>query len=128
MEILKSQKIIPWFVSLLLISIFSGCDKLSQRTSTLSLGTQTLPFTVTIETKEKISTLTPSPTTPPIFATAAAVPTLKAEDANKRLLELLEISGDCHLPCWWGIIPEKTTSQDAAAILNSFSTISLKNP
>lgn len=36
---------------------------------------------------------------------------------------MLEKNGGCELPCWWGITPGKTSWQDAAHFLGSFSTI-----
>jgi hypothetical protein len=40
------------------------------------------------------------------------------------LLELLENNGGCHLPCLWGITPEKSTYPEARAILEPLSSIS----
>lgn len=54
------------------------------------------------------STGTPTPTT---------VLTLPAEEARRRLLELLATNSNCRLPCLWGITPGSSTYQDAQNIL-----------
>lgn len=68
----------------------------------------------------------PSPTatgTPTPAFTPTAVPTLPAEGARKRLLELLANNGGCRLPCLWGITPGKSNNQEARAILIPLSSI-----
>jgi hypothetical protein len=69
-------------------------------------------------------TLTPTATgTPTPTSTLTTVPTLPAEDARKRLLELLANNGDCRLPCLWGITPGKSNNQEARNILLPLSSI-----
>jgi hypothetical protein len=53
-----------------------------------------------------------------------ALPTLPIKEAGKRLLELLSSNGDCHLPCFWGITPGKSTYQQAQEVLLQLSSIS----
>jgi len=55
--------------------------------------------------------------------TLTAIPkaTLIPEEARKLVQELLENNGRCELPCWWGIIPGKTTWAEARSFLESFS-------
>lgn len=63
---------------------------------------------------------------PPTFTpipTSTLYPALDAESANKLVLQLLKDNSNCQLPCWWGIIPTITTSQDTRSFLNSFSSI-----
>ena len=51
----------------------------------------------------------------------APLPTLTADDAKKLVRKLLEDNAGCHLPCWWGITPGKTTWAEARHFLESFS-------
>lgn len=43
-------------------------------------------------------------------------------DASKKVLDLLKNTNDCTLPCWWGIIPGKTTWLEAQQFLVTVST------
>ncbi len=43
------------------------------------------------------------------------------EEGQKLVQKLLEDNGGCKLPCWWGIIPGKTTWVDARQILEKVS-------
>jgi len=74
-------------------------------------------------------TNTPIAKTPTITPIPASTlhPALNAESANKLALQLLNDNSNCRLPCWWGIIPTITTSQDAISFLNSFSSIASTN-
>lgn len=58
------------------------------------------------------ATASPSPT---------SLPTLTSDNAKKLVRKLLEDNGGCHLPCWWGITPGKTTWVEARHFLESFS-------
>jgi len=62
-------------------------------------------------------TLTPATTLP-------AIPTLSAESAGERLLDLLSNNGGCRLPCLWGITPGKSTYQEAQILWSPLSGIS----
>jgi len=64
-------------------------------------------------------TLTLNPTN-----TSTIVPTLPAEGAWTKLLELLANNGGCRLPCLWGITPGKSTYKEAQAILTPLRSIS----
>lgn len=69
-----------------------------------SLTTSKLTLTPTIT--QPLPTLTPIPFTP-TFA-----PTLTSNEAQTLILELLKNDEICHLPCWWGITPGKTTWEE----------------
>ncbi len=75
-------------------------------------------------------TPSPSPSSSPVPATATATrpltstprptatltrtppPTLPAETRVALVREMLRTNGGCDLPCWWGIVPGKTTVQE----------------
>jgi len=56
------------------------------------------------------TTYTPTPTH---TATLTPLPTLKPEQAEETIRTLLRESVDCPAPCFWGIIPGKTTLAEA---------------
>lgn len=47
--------------------------------------------------------------TPPPTATPSPQPTLDADARLTLLREMLRTNGGCELPCWWGVVPGKTT-------------------
>lgn len=80
-------------------------------------------LTSPVATLTEIATIVPSPTmTATREPTLTAIPTLAQEEAQLRILELLETNGGCRLPCFWGIVPGETTWQEAYNFLDSFST------
>jgi hypothetical protein len=120
---MKIQKASQWFSLLLFVMMVTGCTQSTESTITSSATapvllvsaspTETMPPTLT-------STATSTPT--PAF-TPTTVTTLPAEDAHKRLLELLATNGDCRLPCLWGITPGKSNYHEARNILMPLSSI-----
>ena len=68
-------------------------------------------------TVTSVTTETPSPV-------LTVIPTLSVDDARERLLELLADNGDCELPCLWGIMPGKSTYQEAQTIFVPLSALS----
>jgi hypothetical protein len=75
------------------------------------------------------STATASPsatisfTPTPIELTPVGTP-LPLETAQEKYLELLSTNGGCKLPCFWGITPGVSNTQDAIKTLSSISTLS----
>jgi hypothetical protein len=77
-------------------------------------------------TEAHTATTTPTPTFTPIPRQPINTPSEKEKD--KIALELLETNNGCELPCWWGIIPNKTRWSDAQVFLKPFSTIYERQP
>ena len=50
-----------------------------------------------------------------------SVTVLPTDEAPKMVQELLENNAGCRLPCWWGIVPGKTTWVEARHFLESFA-------
>ena len=48
-------------------------------------------------------------------------PTLTTDESKRLVRDLLENNAGCRLPCWWGIIPGKTTWVKAREILENVS-------
>ncbi|HCB01270.1 MAG TPA: hypothetical protein DEP19_02710 [Anaerolineae bacterium] len=75
-----------------------------------------------------ITEISPNPnikiTTPTVTQavskTQTPIPSLSVEDAEARVLEFLKTNTGCVLPCWWGITPGITTSDEISSILESF--------
>jgi hypothetical protein len=64
---------------------------------------------------------TRSPTDTPTIAptsTWTPLPTYSAQDASKKIDELLDTNAGCNLPCWWGITPNQTSWPEALHFLN----------
>jgi len=108
---IKFNKFVLFF-SILVISCTASSQTPQVSQITITLDTPTQTNTPRIET----------PTAAPI-ATATLYPALNSEDAYELVFQLLKDNSNCKLPCWWGITPNETTSQDAISFLNSFSLI-----
>jgi hypothetical protein len=48
-------------------------------------------------------------------------PTITTDESKKIVRDLLENNAGCQLPCWWGIMPGKTTWSEARQILENVS-------
>jgi hypothetical protein len=54
---------------------------------------------------------------------ATATPTpLSKEQIDQWILDKINNKGNCQLPCWWGIIPGKTTWDEALAMLQPYAS------
>jgi hypothetical protein len=105
-----------YLILLALLLMLAGCNNSSQpsQDSRATSSPNSLPPTNTPFLEP--STMTPVPT-------STLHPTLSAEGAYELVLQLLEDNSNCQLPCWWGITPSVTRSQDAISFLNSFSPV-----
>ena len=122
---MKIQKVSQWFGLLLFVMVFAGCTQSTESTITSSPTAPVLLISASpTETMPPILTPTATNTLTPTF-TPTTVPTLPAEEARKRLLELLATNGDCRLPCLWGITPGKSYHQEAQTILIPLSSIAI---
>ncbi len=63
-------------------------------------------------TPSRPPTSTPRPTA---TLTRTQPPTLPAETRGALVREMLRTNGGCELPCWWGIVPGKTTIREFLA-------------
>lgn len=68
-------------------------------------------------------TTTPSPTETKMTFTKTTIPTLPADIADARVVELLKTNSGCSLPCWWSIKPGITTADQTQSILEPFLSI-----
>jgi hypothetical protein len=74
--------------------------------------TPTLPPAIATSTpRPPTSTATVAPTAVP-SATETVLPTLSPTQIAETVLDLYTNNGGCELPCWWGIVPGKTSIQE----------------
>ncbi len=78
-----------------------------------------LPTVMPEATRTATNTLTPSITSSTPFPTWTPLPILSDSQAEAMLLEWLQGSPDCQLPCWAGITPGVTTWQEAKQTLGA---------
>lgn len=73
-------------------------------------------------------TITPTDlaTSTMVFSTPTPLPALSTDEAHAELLELLRTNGGCQLPCWWGLTPGETSTQEAKTFLERYVNISLR--
>ncbi|MCC6569763.1 MAG: hypothetical protein IT315_11055 [Anaerolineales bacterium] len=120
---MKIKKASQWFNMLIFVTVVTGCAQSTESTITSSTTTPILMVSAS-PTATMPPTLTPTATDAPTLTfTPTTVSTLPAEDARKRLLELLATNGDCRLPCLWGITPGKSDNQEARTILIPLSSV-----
>jgi hypothetical protein len=74
-------------------------------------------------TPSSIVTATPLPSDSPTAfpPTWTPLPTLNPEDVQYLLKDLFENNTGCHLPCWWGFVPGKTSWKEAEQFLSQFA-------
>jgi hypothetical protein len=114
---MKICNTVIWFSLIFLILFFSSC---APSTESITTPSSTFPpDNNATPTFKSVATVTPTS-----LLTPTNISTLPVEDARNRLLMLLATNGDCLLPCLWGITPEKSTYQEAQAILLPLSSLS----
>lgn len=123
-----------WYLPLLVV-LLTNCSS-SPSMITRDLGSTQTPLTSSTpsvlpfqgSTPEASDTVTPVPTVtatrspqpkktlPRPTPTPTPFPTLSLIDreaSKTQVFALLENQGDCRLPCWWGLVPGKTTLEEA---------------
>lgn len=103
---------IPLIICLAFIMALSACLQLQTTTE----PSKTVPPATFTKNATNFVTLTvPSRITP--------VSTLSEEGAYLLLKELLKDNNNCLLPCWWGIVPGKSTPTDLHNVLIPMGSI-----
>jgi hypothetical protein len=104
---------------LLAATIACGVDIPQTFVTTPTVGGSATPTAIPSSTAtEESPTLTPAPTTtntPRPSLTPSA--TLSPEEKKQKLMDLLRTNGGCDFPCWWGIQPGTTSTQDGLILL-----------
>ncbi len=114
----------------MLVLFLTGCSNIYPSNFSTETVTVTKPDAY-IPTLEPIATEHPNlPSTATstlipthiAIATRTPLPTLSAGDANARVIELLKTNAGCTLPCWWGIMPGFTSTDEVVSIFEPFSS------
>lgn len=95
-----------YYLNLLLVVVgwvLSGC--VPAKSITIPIPTLFQPTPTSIVLPIESATLTP-------------LATLQSEQAQETIKTLLQEPVDCPAPCFWGIIPERTTLNEAINIFN----------
>jgi hypothetical protein len=104
-------------VFLALCQLVSGCGRFISPTIVPSLPAQD-PTELGITPSPSLVE-TPNSTLPSTFTT----PSLTPQEVNELLLQLYVDNARCLLPCYWNIIPGKTTWPDASAFLSTIGQV-----
>lgn len=116
---MKMRNISLWLSLLFFMAMIASCVPPTPIKDVVTAFPATSTLLANSATPTPVATETPNPTLTP-----TTVPTLPVEDARQQLLGLLANNGGCHLPCLWGVMPGKSTYQEAQVILASLSSIS----
>lgn len=121
---MKTKKIIFSLLSLLLIIIStSRCNKVAEGIQPPGTITHPLP---TLSPTRQIPPISPTSSIKPVIeSTVKPFPTLLPQ-VTQQLLEILQTNGNCKLPCFIGIIPGKTTFDQAKSIIEKYSINKLR--
>lgn len=136
---LGHQKRLGMLVYLPIIALFcslwlTGCDSSSNVlpnpiSTTHFVSIEQFPTATTdiSASKTKRATISPThtslPTTTPISSAIwTPQPTLRIEEAQKFVVDLVATNGNCQLPCWWGITPGESTWEETNHFLAAFAT------
>lgn len=129
-------------ISLFLVWLLAGCATSREATTTNNTTTSTAEASAMVSTFTEgpepilspVPTIAPSQTptksnTPTATYTSTIMPTwtplatLVPNEAESLYEELLQTNAGCLLPCWWGIIPGKTTWPEASSFLLRFAQL-----
>jgi hypothetical protein len=116
MEEMKKESVI----CILLIVIVASCSSLRDINSQPFQNTPAPTATLT-RAATSTSTITLEPLATSDFS-QTPLPTLSSENSSRTVQVLMETNGGCRLPCWWGILPGKTSWQSAEKYLSSITT------
>ena len=118
---MKIQKIAIRLGFVLFAALLSSCTQSTRNAITSSSETPLLPASSATPTPS----FTPLPTDSPMpTLTPTVIPTLPVDAAQVEFLKFLSDNGGCRLPCFWGMIPGKSSFQEAQVILAPLSGIS----
>jgi hypothetical protein len=101
------------FVFLVVVACRGSNAPTTQRPSATHFPNATLTWSPTVE---------PTTTVPPTIVWTP-LPTLSPDEAESRVLDLLQYNAGCSLPCWWGITPGETSASTAIQFLSTFTDL-----
>jgi hypothetical protein len=117
------KKNILFFISFLLIV---GCNCSIPNNKIDGTTTPTEIPTGTTEPSETVNTITPKPsqTTTEVIPTRTPtqLPTFTEQEINLFTQKVLLPDEECKLPCWWGIVPGKSTKSQLMDLLQPLNS------
>ena len=106
---------------LVVLVLMGGCTTVpSPQTPAPAISATENPTFTPASTKSPFPAPTRTPSWTPIL-------TPEGDDAGSKLRYLVETNGGCSLPCYWGIVPGRTTWAEVNALLEPFA-ISISPP
>ncbi len=107
-------------IYLLITIIAVSCSTLvKDPNSDQAIAVSKTPESIGAATTLITSTSSPMVTMEPV---GTSLLTLDSQNPSITVKNLLNNNGDCQLPCWWGIVPGKTTWQDAHTFFSPIAT------
>lgn len=113
------MKPIKLFPIVILVFAFGCQPVISVNTSTSSTSTPQIYTATPSRTPTKTPTITATVTIEPM---PTPLPTLNSREASLAVQKLLLENGNCQLPCWWGIVPGKTSWENTRKFLSPFAS------
>lgn len=93
------------YLLMLLISVLTGCEVKSPLIQVPQIDVHPTATNFLLTPSTQTTILIP-------------IPTLEPEKANEAIMRLLQESIDCSAPCFWAIVPGKTTADESRDIFN----------
>jgi len=122
------------YLVIVFIPILIGCSgnvaKGETQIPTSIPAIETIPNDISTTDIRATLTQPPADNLTPIATTIPFQPisTPSAKEGAEITLNLLRTNNGCDLPCWWGVIPNQTSWDDAKNFLKPFSTIYERQP
>jgi hypothetical protein len=116
------KKITPLFYFVLIFVLmisFSCAPQVNNATPDLEIIDSPSPAIIPTIFPSPSATITPAALPP----TLTPLPALNPNQALAKIRELLQTNGNCNLPCWWGIVPGKTTFAEAQNFFRQFNPL-----
>ena len=80
------------------------------------------PYSTSEHTTESVFTDTP-PAAAQLFITPLPSPSLPPEDASGEVLKRLKGDSACRFPCFWGLVPGRTSISETTTFLDRFGSM-----
>jgi hypothetical protein len=110
---------------ILFIVMVASCSPLRD-ISSQPFQTTSAPTATPTNTATSTATITPEALASS-ESSQTPLPTLNSENSSLTVKALMENNGGCRLPCWWGVIPGKTSWHSAEESLSSITTSSYES-
>jgi len=108
-----------WLWILISVILYAGCAPIHP--SSVNTQITLAPLSITLQSASipkttSVPTFTTSPTLTSTI-TPTSRPTLTADEQKNYVTELVNTNTGCQLPCWWAIVPGKTTWKETESFM-----------